>query len=244
MEKRSPVITLNLLLIFGLFGFHRFYLGRPISGLIQFFTVGGLGIWWTLDIHHIFTNKLTDCDGNIVTFEYTGEKVPAGFWIRFAAFFIDLAIISTVVFIITIPLFFILMNMFDLSILKEHYDKMMNISIENMEELQNLDRMLNKLVEISQYFNYLNLFATFLYFAILTASKHQASYGKRLVWIYVETANGGKITPLISTLRAAAYYISSYLYEIGFLMVGMNKRKLALHDLICGTRVYRGKPQS
>ena len=36
--------------IFGCFGAHRFYFGRPVSGLIWLFTAGLLGIGWIIDL--------------------------------------------------------------------------------------------------------------------------------------------------------------------------------------------------
>jgi TM2 domain-containing membrane protein YozV len=39
-----------LLWIFGFTGSHRFYYGRPISGLIYFCTLGLLGIGWLIDL--------------------------------------------------------------------------------------------------------------------------------------------------------------------------------------------------
>jgi TM2 domain-containing membrane protein YozV len=38
-----------LLWVFGFTGAHRFYLGRPVSGTVYFFTFGLLGIGWVLD---------------------------------------------------------------------------------------------------------------------------------------------------------------------------------------------------
>ena len=39
-----------ILWIFGFFGAHRFYYGRPISGTIYFFTLGLLFIGWIVDL--------------------------------------------------------------------------------------------------------------------------------------------------------------------------------------------------
>jgi TM2 domain-containing membrane protein YozV len=39
-----------VLWIFGIFGAHRFYFGRPISGTIYFFTLGLLFIGWIVDL--------------------------------------------------------------------------------------------------------------------------------------------------------------------------------------------------
>ena len=39
-----------ILWLFGFTGSHRFYYGKPISGIIYFFTLGLLGIGWLIDI--------------------------------------------------------------------------------------------------------------------------------------------------------------------------------------------------
>jgi TM2 domain-containing membrane protein YozV len=39
-----------LLWVFGFTGSHRFYLGKPVTGTIWFFTLGLLGIGWLIDV--------------------------------------------------------------------------------------------------------------------------------------------------------------------------------------------------
>ena len=39
-----------VLWIFGVFGAHRFYYGRPISGTLYFFTLGLLFVGWIIDL--------------------------------------------------------------------------------------------------------------------------------------------------------------------------------------------------
>jgi len=39
-----------LLWIFGFTGAHRFYYGKPISGILWFFTFGLLGVGWLIDL--------------------------------------------------------------------------------------------------------------------------------------------------------------------------------------------------
>lgn len=39
-----------LVWLFGMFGAHRFYYGRPVTGTIWFFTLGLLGIGWIIDL--------------------------------------------------------------------------------------------------------------------------------------------------------------------------------------------------
>ncbi len=49
MNTHSNVMG-YLLWIFGFMGAHRFYLGRPVSGTVYFFTLGLLFIGWTIDL--------------------------------------------------------------------------------------------------------------------------------------------------------------------------------------------------
>ena len=52
MEKKlTHNLTIGYVLwIFGFFGFHRFYYGRPISGTIYLFTLGLFFIGWIVDL--------------------------------------------------------------------------------------------------------------------------------------------------------------------------------------------------
>lgn len=45
-----PALIAYLYWILGIFGAHRFYLGRPISGVIYFFTFGLLLVGWIVDL--------------------------------------------------------------------------------------------------------------------------------------------------------------------------------------------------
>ena len=51
--KTHSVAIGYLAWIFGCFGAHRFYFGKPISGLIYFCTLGLLGIGWLVDLFFI-----------------------------------------------------------------------------------------------------------------------------------------------------------------------------------------------
>jgi TM2 domain-containing membrane protein YozV len=48
---------------FGIFGAHRFYVGKSISGFLQLFTIGGLGIWYVTDFLIILFGEFTDREG-------------------------------------------------------------------------------------------------------------------------------------------------------------------------------------
>lgn len=47
-----------LCLFFGPLGVHRFYLGKVKSGLLMLLTLGGVGIWYLIDLTLIATGKL------------------------------------------------------------------------------------------------------------------------------------------------------------------------------------------
>lgn len=48
-DTHSKVIGYLLWFFLGIIGAHRFYYGKPISGIVWFFTLGLLGIGWIVD---------------------------------------------------------------------------------------------------------------------------------------------------------------------------------------------------
>lgn len=50
VQRTHSVAIAYVVWIFGFMGCHRFFLGRPISGTIWFFTFGLLGIGWIIDL--------------------------------------------------------------------------------------------------------------------------------------------------------------------------------------------------
>ena len=57
-----PILVLCVLL--GVLGVHRLYAGRIATGILFFFTGGGLVIWWVVDIFQIIGGRFSDVDGN------------------------------------------------------------------------------------------------------------------------------------------------------------------------------------
>ncbi|MCQ2789437.1 MAG: TM2 domain-containing protein [bacterium] len=66
-RKLSKEITIKSTALLTLLFAHRFYVKKYISGLLFAFTLGGLGIWWLIDLVIILTGKFKDAEGNLIT---------------------------------------------------------------------------------------------------------------------------------------------------------------------------------
>ncbi len=65
-SEKSAVVTLLLCIFLGNFGIHRFYVGKWLTGILMLITLGGLGIWYLVDIALIVSNRFTDCGGRVI----------------------------------------------------------------------------------------------------------------------------------------------------------------------------------
>ena len=66
-SRCSRAIALILTLLLGFVGAHRFYVGRTGTALAMLFTIGGLGIWWLIDIVIVASGQLKDNEGKWVS---------------------------------------------------------------------------------------------------------------------------------------------------------------------------------
>lgn len=60
VSPKSQIVALLLCIFLGLFGAHRFYVGKAGTGLLYLFTGGLLGIGWIVDIFVIAAGCFTD----------------------------------------------------------------------------------------------------------------------------------------------------------------------------------------
>ena len=66
VSDRSRGVALALSGVLGMFGCHRFYVGKIGSGICQLCTLGGLGIWYLYDVIMVASGSFRDADGRRV----------------------------------------------------------------------------------------------------------------------------------------------------------------------------------
>jgi hypothetical protein len=62
-SDKSRGIAFILAMVLGVFGAHRFYVGKIGSGIGMICTLGGLGIWYLYDVIMVASGQFTDADG-------------------------------------------------------------------------------------------------------------------------------------------------------------------------------------
>ena len=66
ISPRSRLACALLAWIVGIFGVHRFYVGKVGTGIAMIFTLGGLGIWVLVDLIMILVGSFKDKEGRLV----------------------------------------------------------------------------------------------------------------------------------------------------------------------------------
>lgn len=67
--ERNWMAALLLSVFVGVYGVDRFYLGKVGTGILKLLTLGGLGIWWLIDLILIATKSMKG-----VTWEEDNKK--------------------------------------------------------------------------------------------------------------------------------------------------------------------------
>jgi TM2 domain-containing membrane protein YozV len=70
ISHRSRLLALLLCFFFGTFGAHRFYVGKIGTALLMALTLGGLGIWYLIDLLLISVGSFRDIEER---FRYAGQ---------------------------------------------------------------------------------------------------------------------------------------------------------------------------
>lgn len=74
-SEKSRGVALALCVPLGVFGAHRFYVGKIGTGLLQLCSLGGLGLWWLYDLITISAGEFRDEEGRRVS-QWDSHEAP------------------------------------------------------------------------------------------------------------------------------------------------------------------------
>ena len=81
VSEKGMSRTLTLCIFLGELGAHRFYVGKVGTGILMLLTLGGLGVWWGIDVVQIFRGQFTDKKGQLLrTEDMTASMSRASKW--------------------------------------------------------------------------------------------------------------------------------------------------------------------
>jgi uncharacterized RDD family membrane protein YckC len=132
----------------------------------------------------------------------------AGFWRRLAAYLLDGLVFGTVSLVIGL--------LAGVTTLREQFDPMapLNLSQTAVEFVVML-----------------------IYFVLQEGSEKQATFGKRLLGLKVQTVDGERLTYVQALVRFLSRLVCVVTVGFGYLMVAWAEKKQGLHDKIAGTVV-------
>ena len=84
-----------------------------------------------------------------------------------------------------------------------------------------------------------SLAVSWLYTALLDASRAQGTLGKQVLGIRVERAEGGRLSFARASVRQLGSYLSILPFGIGILMCLWTRRRQTLHDKMAGAVLVR-----
>lgn len=145
-------------------------------------------------------------------------NMPAGFWMRVAAYLIDAVILA-------IPGWPI----------ARAVPALMGVTLP----AQPTPEQLLSFLMVSCTTNLFALILGWFYYALMESSRHQGTLGKMALGIKVTDMDGQRITFGRATGRYFGKMLSGLTLGIGYMMAGWTERKQALHDLLADTLVVR-----
>jgi hypothetical protein len=77
ISERTRGVALPIAILLGVFGGHRFYVGKTGTGLLMLFTMGGCGLWWLYDLILLAAGEFRDVEGRRVVRWSADEDVES-----------------------------------------------------------------------------------------------------------------------------------------------------------------------
>jgi uncharacterized RDD family membrane protein YckC len=191
--------------------------GRPFSAN-ELVAIGPVSVCATCK--PIYLQKMREGGGLAV-----GTRRYAGFWIRFAALFVDGLLLGVVFLIILIP--FGILAPFGIAV--------------NAPGIARNPGMLAAMIGTSPLVTLASYVAGACYEIFFIANRG-ATLGKMLFGLKVIRADGSPLSVGLSTGRYfAARWLNMFILGIGYLMAAFDDQKRGLHDRICETRVIHSR---
>ncbi len=158
---------------------------------------------------------------------------PAGFLLRFVAYFIDRLIVGFISLAVIFPILAIMgISLFGLSELDAFRD------FDNLNDSEKVALVMAAIAAYSMLI-VIAVCINWLYYSLFESSERQATPGKMAVGIKVTSVNGRRISFLNATGRFFGKIISGMLFGIGYIMILFTEKQQGLHDIMAGTLVVK-----
>lgn len=151
----------------------------------------------------------------------------AGFWRRFVAYMIDGFILSVV-----LILFMIIAGVayFAGAVSGQNRDLLVRLTDPDL------------IATLTLWIWAISILTNIAYFTYFHGSSGRTP-GKMLMGLQVVSADGAPISFGVAFLRSVGYLVSSFVFCLGYIWIGFDRRKQGWHDKIAGTVVIIREPQ-
>lgn len=151
---------------------------------------------------------------------------PAGFWIRLAAYFVDMLILGAMVRLLTMP-----------------WADALDLAQNNaFAELKKTSPDLQVLFQFWRLMLAIEIPAHFAYFVGFNGS-WGATPGKLLLGLRIVDTDGSPLGYRRAFLRHCAEWLTQITFGLGFVICAFDPQKRALHDRLARTRVVSMRPR-